>query len=128
MPITQKRLLYLFAALTAWAVIVIARLVQIQIVRHGEYVVKAARQQERTLALQPVRGSIVDRHGGILAESVAAESIYADPQAIGDRVQTAKALAGRTRDAAARWPPRSVPRRRRRSEQAHRRQRRRPDY
>jgi cell division protein FtsI (penicillin-binding protein 3) len=93
MPTSQKRLLQLFAVLAAWAVIVIARLVQIQIVRHGEYVVKAARQQERTLALQPVRGSITDRRGRILAESVAAESIYADPQAIGDRVQTAKALA-----------------------------------
>jgi cell division protein FtsI (penicillin-binding protein 3) len=93
MPISQKRLLQLFAVLAAWAVIVIARLVQIQLVRHGEYVVKAARQQERTLALQPVRGSITDIRGRILAESVAAESIYADPQAIGDRVQTAKALA-----------------------------------
>jgi cell division protein FtsI (penicillin-binding protein 3) len=93
MPITQKRLLQLFAILAAWAVIVIARLVQIQLVRHGEYVVKAARQQERTLALQPVRGSIIDSRGRILAESVAAESIYADPQAIGDRTQTAKALA-----------------------------------
>jgi cell division protein FtsI (penicillin-binding protein 3) len=93
MPVSQKRLLQLFAVLAAWSVIVIARLVQIQIVRHGEYVVKAARQQERTLALQPVRGSIVDSRGRILAESVAAESIYADPQALGDRMQTAKALA-----------------------------------
>ncbi len=93
MPISQKRLIQLFAFLAAWAVIVIARLVQIQLVRHGEYVVKAARQQEMTLALQPVRGSIIDRRGLILAESVAAESIYADPQAISDREQTAKALA-----------------------------------
>ncbi|HXA15365.1 MAG TPA: penicillin-binding transpeptidase domain-containing protein [Thermoanaerobaculia bacterium] len=96
MPTSQKRLLQLFAVLAAWAVIVIARLVQIQLVRHGEYVIKAARQQERTLALQPVRGSIVDRNGHILAESIAAESIYADPQAIGDRGQTARALASVT--------------------------------
>ena len=93
MPVSQKRLLQLFAFLAAWAVVVAGRLVQIQLVRHGEYVVKAARQQERTLALQPVRGSIIDSRGRILAESVAAESIYADPQAIGDRIQTAKALA-----------------------------------
>lgn len=96
MPTSQKRLLQLFAFLAAWAVIVIARLVQIQLVRHGEYVIKAARQQERTLALQPVRGSITDRNGRILAESIAAESIYADPQAIVDRGQTAKALASVT--------------------------------
>jgi Cell division protein FtsI/penicillin-binding protein 2 len=93
MPVSQKRLLYLFAFLAAWAVIVVARLVQIQLVHHGDYVVKAQRQQERTLALQPVRGSIFDRNGRVFAESVAAESIYADPQAIGDREQTAKALA-----------------------------------
>jgi cell division protein FtsI (penicillin-binding protein 3) len=93
MSASQRRLLQLFAVLAAWAVIVIARLVQIQLVRHGEYVIKAARQQERTLALQPVRGSIMDRQGRVLAESIAAESIYADPQAIGDRAQTAKALA-----------------------------------
>ena len=96
MPTSQKRLLQLFAILAAWAVIVIARLVQIQLVRHGEYVIKAARQQERTLALQPVRGSIIDRNGHILAESIAAGSIYADPQAIVDRGQTAKALASVT--------------------------------
>ena len=41
MPISQKRLLQLFAVLAAWAVIVVARLVQIQLVRHGDYVVKA---------------------------------------------------------------------------------------
>jgi cell division protein FtsI (penicillin-binding protein 3) len=93
MTASQKRLLQLFAALAAWAFIVVARLVQIQLVRHGDYVVKAARQQERTLALQPVRGSIIDSRGRILAESVAAESIYADPQAVGDRDQTVKALA-----------------------------------
>ena len=93
MPISHKRLLQLFAILAAWAVIVIARLVQIQLVKHGDYVVKAQRQQERTLALQPVRGSILDAKGRVFAESVAAESIYADPQAIGDPIQTAKALA-----------------------------------
>jgi len=95
MPISQKRLLYLFAALTAWAVIVIARLVQIQLVRHGEYVVKAARQQERTLALQPVRGSITDSRGRILAESVAAESIYADPASSGSRASFRSKSAAR---------------------------------
>ncbi len=96
MPVSQKRLLQLFAFLAAWALVVIARLAQVQLVRHGDYVVKAQRQQERTLALQPVRGSIFDSRQRVLAESVSAESIYADPQAIGDRGQTAKALASVT--------------------------------
>jgi cell division protein FtsI (penicillin-binding protein 3) len=92
MTIQERRLIQLSAALAAWAVIVVARLVQIQLVRHDDYVGRAQRQQERTLALNPVRGPIVDVKGRILAESIAAESIYADPQAIIDRAAAAKAI------------------------------------
>ena len=93
MPLQQKRLLQLFAILAAWGVIVVARLVQVQLVRHDHYVARAQRQQERTLALNAVRGSIFDSRKRVLAESVAAESIYADPQAIADKRAVAKKLA-----------------------------------
>lgn len=93
MNASNKRLLQLFAFLAAWALVVIARLVQIQLVRHGEYMTRAVRQQERTLALNPVRGSILDARGRVLAESISAESIYADPQAVGDARAAARALA-----------------------------------
>lgn len=93
MAIAHRRLLLLFAVLAAWAVVVVARLVQVQLVRHDHYVARAQRQQERTLALNPVRGSILDAKGRVLAESVAAESIYADPQAVANRRAVAKALA-----------------------------------
>ena len=93
MTLQHKRLLQLFAGLTAWSVLVIARLAQVQLVRHDEYVQKAQRQQERTLPLDPVRGSILDARGRVLAESVAAVSIYADPQTIADARGTARALA-----------------------------------
>ena len=89
----QRRLLQLFAFLSVWALVVVGRLLQVQILRHDDYVARAQRQQERTLTLSPVRGSILDAHNRVLAESVAAESIYADPQAIVDRRATAKALA-----------------------------------
>jgi len=88
-----KRLLQIFAVLAAWAIIVVARLVQVQIVRHDEYMNRAVRQQERTLELSPVRGRILDARGRILAESIAAESIYADPQAITNRAAVAAKLA-----------------------------------
>jgi cell division protein FtsI (penicillin-binding protein 3) len=94
MAISQRRLLQLFAFLAAWAVVVIFRLVQVQLVRHDHYVARAQRQQELTLALNPVRGSILDAKGRVLAESIAAESIYADPQAVTNRRAAAKALAG----------------------------------
>ena len=93
MTLQHRRLLQLFAFIAAWGVVVIARLAQVQLVRHEDYVQKAQRQQERTLPLAPVRGSILDARGRILAESVAAVSIYADPQAITNPRATAKALA-----------------------------------
>jgi cell division protein FtsI (penicillin-binding protein 3) len=93
MSVSQRRLLYVFAGLAAWSVVVVARLVQVQLVRHDHYVAKAQRQQERTLALNPVRGSILDTRQRVLAESIAAESIYADPQAITNARAVARVLA-----------------------------------
>jgi hypothetical protein len=60
MTISQRRLLQLFAILVTWALIVLARLAQVQLLHHDAYVAKAQRQQERTLSLDPVRGSILD--------------------------------------------------------------------
>lgn len=82
MQLSQRRLLQLFALLAAWSIVVVIRLVQVQLVRHDHYVARAQRQQERTLSLNPVRGSILDARGRILAESVSAESIYADPSTL----------------------------------------------
>ncbi len=93
MSLSQRRLLQLFAILATWALIVLARLAQVQLLHHDAYVAKAQRQQERTLSLDPVRGSILDARGRVLAESVAAVSVYADPQAIVDARATARALA-----------------------------------
>jgi cell division protein FtsI (penicillin-binding protein 3) len=92
MNTSNRRLIQLFAVLAAWAVIVVARLVQIQLVRHDDYVTKATRQQERTLSLNALRGSIIDAKGRLLAESVSAISIYADPQAIANRPSVVRAL------------------------------------
>lgn len=94
MVISNRRLIQVFALLAAWGIVVVARLAQVQLVRHDHYVGRAQRQQERTLDLNPVRGSILDTRGRVLAESVAAESIYADPQAITNRRAVAKKLAG----------------------------------
>ncbi len=93
MTTSARRLIQIFAVLAAWVVIMIARLAQVQLVRHDEYTIRAQRQQERTLELSPVRGAILDARGRVLAESVGAESIYADPQAITDRAAAAAKLA-----------------------------------
>lgn len=93
MPIVRNRAIFLFAFLTAWAIVVVGRLVQIQIVRHEHYETRAARQHESTLTLTPERGSILDARGRILAESIGAVSIYADPQGVTDPEATARKLA-----------------------------------
>lgn len=93
MSLQHRRLLQLFAFLAAWAIVVVARLAQVQLVRHDEYVAKAMRQQERTISLSPVRGSILDARERVLAESVSAISIYADPQAVSEPREVAKVLA-----------------------------------
>lgn len=93
MRIPQRRLIILSAFLTVWTVIIVGRLFQIQVLRHDHYVVRAARQQERTLSLSPTRGSILDREGRVLAESIVAQSIYADPQSVDNAATAATALA-----------------------------------
>ena len=93
MSISNRRLIILFAFLTAWGLVVTARLIQIQMLRNEHYESRAAKQQERTLSLTPMRGSIRDSRGRILAESVTVESIYADPQAVADLHRTAKLLS-----------------------------------
>ena len=67
MGVSQRRLLQLFAFLAAWAVVVVFRLMQVQLARHDHYVARAQKQQESTLALNPVRGSILDVRGRVLA-------------------------------------------------------------
>ena len=67
-----------------WGLVIALRLVQIQVLEHRAYEVRAARQSERTINLAPRRGAILDRNGRQLAVSVDAESIHADPQSIGD--------------------------------------------
>lgn len=93
MPLDRRRLLVVCAALTAWALLVVVRMIHVQVVRHDEWVARAARQQERTVSLSPLRGSIRDRMGRVLADSVEARSVYADPTAVADPVAVAASLA-----------------------------------
>jgi len=93
MTLSSRRTIQLSALLAAWGIVVIGRLVQIQVVRHADYVERARRQQERTIALSPTRGSILDSRGRVLAESVSADSVYADPQVISDPARVAKRIA-----------------------------------
>jgi cell division protein FtsI (penicillin-binding protein 3) len=91
--LVRLRLMLVGFAICLWAVIILVRLVQLQVLNRAGYERQAARQSERTIVLDPRRGAILDRAGHPLAVSVDAESIYAVPQEVSDPVGTAQAVA-----------------------------------
>lgn len=78
---------------TLWFLAVAARLFELQVVRHGEFVRRAERQQQRVVELSPPRGTIFDRRGRELAVSIEVESVFAVPREIQDRSRTVEVLA-----------------------------------
>ena len=91
--LVRLRMMLVGFAVCLWAVIVLVRLVQLQVLNRAGYERQAARQSERTIVLDPRRGAILDRAGHPLAVSVDAESIYGVPQEISDPAGTAEALS-----------------------------------
>ncbi len=83
-----------FAAFVACAFLgILGRLSYLQVVKHDEYSRLAESQHAKTIALKPKRGPIVDRTGQVLAESSAAESLFALPHRIDDIPRLARRLA-----------------------------------
>jgi len=70
-----------------------ARLAWLQLIRGPELASLAERQYSRTVVLPAQRGPIVDRNGASLATSTPAESLFAQPRALGDPVRVAGRLA-----------------------------------
>ena len=89
----RPRVLVLAGLLALGFAGVVGRLGWLQIVRHGELAGLAERQYSRTVTLQAQRGPIVDRMGAALATSSPAESLFAQPRALGDPVRVAARLA-----------------------------------
>lgn len=90
-PARRALVLVLFAAL--WIVVLLLRLLDLQVLRHDEFVKRARKQQEMTLELPPRRGPITDREGRPLAVTPAVDSFFAIPSEIADADATAAALA-----------------------------------
>jgi cell division protein FtsI (penicillin-binding protein 3) len=76
-----------------WALLIVGRLIQLQIVQHGEYRRLALQQQEKIVELQAPRGPIVDRLGQRLAMSLPVESVCVDPLRVPDRAVAADILS-----------------------------------
>ena len=80
--VLRSRLLVCAALFAVWTVSIEARLVYLQVVEHADMMVRANRQQLKPLKLPAKRGEIVDRAGHVLAYSVDADTIGANPSAI----------------------------------------------
>ena len=77
-----------------WALAVFGRLGYLQLVRHGDYLARAQKQQQRTIEITPQRGVIYDRHMHALAMSVPVKSAFAVPAEIADQAFAAHLLSG----------------------------------
>jgi cell division protein FtsI (penicillin-binding protein 3) len=92
-PKTPSRRLYIFGALLfLWIFVICFRLVRLQVVKYGDFVQRAQRQQNRTIPTEPRRGNIYDRDGYALAMSIDVDSVFAVPSEIHDQETTAVLL------------------------------------
>jgi len=87
------RLLALLAGLVLAFVSVGGRLVVLQLRDAKQYQALAHEQRVHVLELPATRGSILDRAGRVMALSLPAAAIYADPQLVQDPALTASRLA-----------------------------------
>jgi cell division protein FtsI (penicillin-binding protein 3) len=89
---SNTRLYYLGGFVAFWLLAICARLAWLQVVRYGDFTQRAARQQQRSIEVAPVRGNIYDRNGNELAMTVNVDSVFAVPSEVNDIHVTARTL------------------------------------
>src|ERR1039458_2390735 len=89
----QSRFWVICLFFVAWSCLIAARLFQLQVARHHEFVERAQKQQQRTFEVAPRRGVLYDRNLHEMAMTVQVDSIYAVPTEIDDKQTAAHALA-----------------------------------
>ena len=88
------RLLILAGVALFWMAAVFGRLSYLQLFRHGEFLARAQRQQQRTIEITPKRGTIYDRNRKPLAMSIPVDSAFGVPSEIVDEHLAARLLSG----------------------------------
>jgi cell division protein FtsI (penicillin-binding protein 3) len=93
-PIRRIRFAYVALIFCAWTAVIAMRLSWLQVVRHSDFMHRAAMQQQRTFEVAPRRGILYDRNLRELAVTVQVDSVYAVPSELGDnRASAAEILA-----------------------------------
>ncbi|WP_348268384.1 penicillin-binding protein [Edaphobacter paludis] len=88
-PIRRIRFVYVTLFFCLWVGLIVLRLGWVQVVRHSEFVHRAAQQQQRTFEVAPRRGMLYDRNLRELAMTVLVDSVYAVPSELGDNKENA---------------------------------------
>ncbi len=88
-PIRRIRFVYVALFFCFWVAMIALRLGWVQVVRHSEFVRRAAQQQQRTFEVAPRRGMLYDRNLRELAMTVLVDSVYAVPSELGDNRENA---------------------------------------
>jgi cell division protein FtsI (penicillin-binding protein 3) len=91
---SNVRLYWLAGFVAFWFLVICTRLVWLQVVDYGDFAQHAARQQQRSIDVAPVRGNIYDRNGNELAMTVSVDSFFAVPSEVPD-VHAVSATLGR---------------------------------
>lgn len=92
------RVLVVALVSAGWFLLVLARLVELQVVQHEEFAEKALRQHAGSVEIPAPRGHLIDRHGRELAMSMQVDSIgifsdhVSDPQAVAAALAEAVAV------------------------------------
>ena len=89
----RVRVLIVAIVAAVWMAGVLGRLGYLQLVRYGDYLARAQRQQQRLVEVSPRRGILYDRNLRELAMSVSVESAFAVPSEISDPPMVARLLS-----------------------------------
>ena len=92
-PLSRRRRYLLVLSLLCGFGVVLFRLVSLQVLQAAELTVKADRQHQKTVSLEGVRGTIVDRHGKVLAMNMEVPSVFGVPTALESPTRTARHLS-----------------------------------
>lgn len=82
--IIKSRTLIVIAGLGLWVAAIEARLVHLQVLQHEDLTTRARNQQQDVVQPDGIRGDILDRNGEVLAYSVQAFTVLANPEFVKD--------------------------------------------
>jgi cell division protein FtsI (penicillin-binding protein 3) len=91
-PIRRVRFTYVALFFIVWTTAIGLRLFWLQVVRHEDFVKRAALQQQRTFEVAPRRGVLYDRNLRELAMTVLVDSVYAVPSELGANRENASQI------------------------------------